>query len=172
MALERFFKKDEICSRPSFLPQYFSPPKSKFHASFIWDFRVLCNYVRRCGQNDPIALVFVCFLPLWVKVESASSSPGIETKGPGPKSWPLQSTVPLQNCQFSQFFCYFFVIFLSLLKKTNDSWRAVPINARSWSWPSSGHDKNYYRHVTVKWDIFMFSDDDAVTPKRSLQSQK
>ena len=145
---------------------------SEFQCPFTTYLTVLPDYVSTCGQNDLMAFVFETVSYLWVKVEAAPSSPGIEAKGPGPKSCPLQSTVPLQNCQFSQFFCYFFVIFLSLLKKTNDSWRAVPINARSWSWPSSGHGKNYYRHVTVKWDIFMFSDGDAVTTKRSLQSQK
>ena len=97
------------------LKKYFSSPKSNFHASFIWDFRVLWNYVRQCGQNEPIALVSESVSYLWVKVEAAPTSPGIESKGPGPKSWPLQSTSPLQVCQFSQFFllffCYFFVTF-------------------------------------------------------------
>ena len=105
-------KTEEFCL---FLQTYFSCSKSNFHASFIWDFRVLCNYVRRCGQNDPIVLVFVCF-------------PTFMSQGRGCpqflRNWGQRSGTKIlaspKHCSatelpiftiFLLFFCYFFVTF-------------------------------------------------------------
>ena len=152
---------------------YFSPSKSNVHASFIWNFRVLCNYVRRCGQNDPIVLVFVCFptfmsqgrgCPQFLRNWGQRSGTKILTS---PKHCSA-TELPIFTI-FLLFFCYFFCHFWKKQTTVDEQRQSMRAHGH-------GHLVGMTRITTVMWQSsgshFMFSDDDAVTPKRSLQSQK